>query len=152
MFKRSENGQIWVFCYFLAIFSKTVGCFLYFLYIQLRGDDIDQLSRYGFDLIIQKVTFNVENVRFGLFSHNSLYYSVVTKCCPNVLHHLASLLWNQYCPKYDRCEITLKVIFIVRNIQFGPLWSMWGLKRYIIWSKFVWNTYRKSYMVFQFTL
>ena len=87
---------------------------------------------------------------------------------------------------YERCGITLKVIFKVRNWYFRngacyvskkhiyrvihgyiifkftlrPLTLDKGLgtlnrlyhKRCIVWSKFVWNTYTKSYMAFQFTL
>ena len=47
-------------------------------------------------------------------AHNYWYYSVVTKYCPNLLHYLASLLWNQSCPEI------WKVNFKVRKIQFGP--------------------------------
>ena len=61
--------------------------------------DIDQLSRDGFHWIIRRVILKVGRVRFGPFSHNYWYYSVVTKCCPNLVHHIASLLWNQSCPK-----------------------------------------------------
>ena len=56
--------------------------------IQLLGDDIDQLARVGFDYIFRKVTFMVGKPRFGPFSHNYQYYSVVTKFCPNVLPHV----------------------------------------------------------------
>ena len=42
---------------------------LYVLCIQLLVDDIDNLSRDGFDLIIQKVIFKVGKVRFDPFSH-----------------------------------------------------------------------------------
>ena len=37
--------------------------------------------------------------RFGLFFNNYWYYSVITKCCPNLLHHVSSLVWNQSYPK-----------------------------------------------------
>ena len=37
-----------------------------------------------------KVLVKDRKVRFGSFSHISLYYSVVLKCCPNVLPHMAS--------------------------------------------------------------
>ena len=48
-FERSEKGQIWLFCYFLPIFSKTVLLLFFISCIQLLEDDIDQLSRDGFD-------------------------------------------------------------------------------------------------------
>ena len=44
--KRSEKGQIWVFCYFLLISQKLSDNFFG---IQLLGNDIDQLSRERFD-------------------------------------------------------------------------------------------------------
>ena len=97
--ERFEKGQIWLFCYFLPIYSKVVWYIFFISCIQLLGDDIDQLSRDGLNWIIQKVIFKVGKVRFSPFSHNYWYYSIVTKCCPNLLHHVASLLWNQSCPK-----------------------------------------------------
>ena len=87
-------------------------------------DDIDQLSRDGFHWIIQKVIFKVGKVRFSPFSHNDWYYSIVTKCCPHLLHHVASLLWNQSCPKILKVWNHSKIIFKVRKVQFGPLWSI----------------------------
>ena len=51
VFSRSEKGQIWVFCYFLASFSINSHNFSLFFCIQLLGDDIDQLSRDEFDWI-----------------------------------------------------------------------------------------------------
>ena len=41
--KGQKRGQIWLFCYFLTIFSKKLFC------IQIFGDNIDQQSRDGFD-------------------------------------------------------------------------------------------------------
>ena len=38
--------------------------------MQLLGDDIDQLSRDGFDWIIQNVTFKVKKAGFGPIAHN----------------------------------------------------------------------------------
>ena len=96
-FERSEKGQIGLFCY-----NFLQNCLFFFFFfiscIQLLGDDIDQLSRDGINCIIQKVILKVGKVRFGQFSHNYWYYSVVAKCCPNLLHHVASLLWKQSCP------------------------------------------------------
>ena len=47
--------------------------------------------------LFRNVILKVGKLRFGPFSHN-LYDLVLTKCCPNVLHHVvASLL--QSCPK-----------------------------------------------------
>ena len=84
--------------------------------IQLLVDDIDQLSRDGFHWIIQKVG----KVRFSTFSHNYWYYSVVANCCPYLLHHVASLLWNQSCPKIWKVWNCSKCHFQSQN---GPIWS-----------------------------
>ena len=54
-----------------------------------QGGD-KELGREGFDLITLKVIAKVRKVRFGSFSYIYLYYSVVLKCCPNVLHHVAT--------------------------------------------------------------
>ena len=58
-------------------------------------------------------------VKIDQFSHICRYYPVVTKCCPNVLHHVYSLVWNQSYPKI------WKVIFKVRKVQCGLLWFIW---------------------------
>ena len=67
--------------------------------IQLLGDNIDQLSKGGFDLIMLKVIFKVGKVWFSPFYHNYQYYLAVTKCCQNVLHYVAYPVCNQSCPK-----------------------------------------------------
>ena len=61
----------------------TLGGLCAFYCMQILGDDIDHLSRDGFDRIIRKVIFKVGKVRFVPFSQMYQYYSVVTKCCPN---------------------------------------------------------------------
>ena len=57
------------------------------------------------------------------FLYNYQYYSVVTKRCPNLY-----LPWCDTNPilKYERYVITLKVIFKVRKVRFGPLRSIWA--------------------------
>ena len=106
------------FCYFLPIYSKADR--ITFLCILLLWDDIDQLSRDGFHWIIQKVIFKVGKVRFSPFSHNYWYYSIVMKCCPNLLHHVAFLLWNQSCPKIWKLWNHSKGHF---QGQKGPIWT-----------------------------
>ena len=77
--------------------------------------------------ITRKVIFKVRKVRFGPFSENYYrYYSAVTKCCPTLLHHVASLVWIQTCSK----------ILMVWNHKHGifqgqksPMWTFviyWG--------------------------
>ena len=95
---------------------------------------------------ILNVIFKVGKVRFGPFSHN---YSVVKKCCPNVLHHVASLLWNQSCPKIWKLWNHSKGPFQGSersNLDLCDLFQLISKKRYIVGSNFVWNTYSKSYM------
>ena len=54
-----------------------------------------------------------------------IFHSVVTKCCPNLLHNVASLLWNQLCPKIwkvwnhskghfqgQKCPISVLIIYL----------------------------------------
>ena len=90
--------------------------------IQFLWDYIDQLSRYGFifDWIILKDIFKVGNVRFGPFSHNYWYYSVVTKCVPNLLHHESSLVGNQAHLKIWKVWNYSKRHF---QDQKGPTWT-----------------------------
>ena len=45
----------------------------------------------GFDEIALKVIFQGRKGQIGPFSHIYLYYSVVPKCCPILLCHVASL-------------------------------------------------------------
>ena len=97
--KGPQMSNLTVFATFCQFSQKRVDHFSYLFCTQLLGDDIDKLSREEFYWIIQKVIFKVGKVRFSPFSHNYWYYSVVTKCCPNLLHHVASLLWYQSCPK-----------------------------------------------------
>ena len=73
-----------------------------------------------FATFCQKVIFKVVKVRFCPFSHNYWYYSVVTKCCPNLLHHVASLLWNQSCPIIWKVWIQFKGHF---EGQKSPIWT-----------------------------
>ena len=58
---------------------------LYFLRIQHFVNDIDNLN-------YSKGHFQGRKGQVGPFSHDYLYYSVVTKCCPILLHHVASLV------------------------------------------------------------
>ena len=76
------KGQKKVKLWCLTLFGNFLkNCLIIFFIscIQFLRDDIDQLSRDGFDWIIQKVTFKVGKARFGLFSRNYQYYSVVTR-------------------------------------------------------------------------
>ena len=89
--RSQKKIKCWYFATLWQFSQKMSDNFsLSFFCIQLLGDDINQLSRDGFDSIIQKVIVKVVNVRFGLFSNKYRYYSVVTKCCPILLHHVAS--------------------------------------------------------------
>ena len=62
---------------------------------------------------------------FSRLKRSALAYSVVMKWCSNLLHHVYALVCETNpVLKYERCRITLKVIFKVRNVQFEPLWSI----------------------------
>ena len=66
-YKAPKGSNLAVLLLF-AHFLKN-GLITFFIFcIQLLGDDIDQLSRDGFDWIIAKVIFKVGKVRFGPFS------------------------------------------------------------------------------------
>ena len=106
------------FCHFSQ--KRFDNLFIFLLYTASWGL-ISELSRDGFHRIIQKVIFKVGKVRFSPFSHNYWYYSVVRKCCENVLHHVASLLWNQSCPKIWKVWNQFKSHF---QGQKGSLWSI----------------------------
>ena len=144
-----EKGQIWLFLLLLPILLKSgLITFLYILYTASLGWYIywSTVKRWIYG-IIQNVIFKVGKVRFSSFSHNYWYYSIITKCCPNLLHHVAFLLWNQSCPKIWKVWNHSKGHF---QGQKGPF-QLISQKRHIVWWKFVWNTYSKSYMAFQFT-
>ena len=60
-------------------------------------------------MILGMVIFKVGKVRFGLFSHNYRYYSVITKFCPDKLLHVASFFVCEINPflKYERSGINV---------------------------------------------
>ena len=97
-----------------------------------------------------KVIFNVRKVQFGLLL--SIWIGQYLRngaCCDQCLYeaHIQSHIWYFSWP----CDLwpwtTFKGQIKVTDFQ-GVVSHKWC----IIWSKFVWNTYSKSYMAFQFTL
>ena len=96
--------------------------FLYFC-IELPRKGTNELPKDGFAWITLKVFFKVGKVRFCPFLHIYLCYSVVLKCCP--FFCTKKLHWSvNTVVKYKCCAVTLKVIFKVRKVEFGPLWSI----------------------------
>ena len=90
--KRSHLTVLLLFCQFSQKQSDNFS--LYFLYTASWGWYL--INREEMDFIeLFEVIFKVGKIRFGPFPHNYLSHSVVEQCCPNVLHHVASLL----CPK-----------------------------------------------------
>ena len=68
----------------LITLKKIVYSFLGMILIVCQEMDLIELFK--------KVIFKVGKVRFGPFSDNYLCYSVVMKCYPNLLAHVASLV------------------------------------------------------------
>ena len=89
--------------------------FLYILYSSFLGMILINCQEMDLIRIIWKVIFKVGKVRFGPLSHR--YYSVVTKCCPIVLHHVASLECNQSCSKIWRVWNHSHGHFKVRKVR-----------------------------------
>ena len=58
------------------------------------------------------------------------------KCCPNVLHHVASQRWSKCCSK-----ILMVLIDFLGYCQYCCM----------LWPMFVWSTNTKSYIIFQVT-
>ena len=79
-----------VFRHFAKFLKNCLVTFLYFG-MELPNEGTNELSKDGFDGISQKVIFQGLKGQIGPFSHIYIYYSVVPKCCPLVLHHVASL-------------------------------------------------------------
>ena len=109
-----------------------------------QGGD-NELWREGIDWITIKV---IAKVRFGSFSHISLYKSVVLKCCPNVLHHVAPQRW------YQCCSQSLMVLIDFKGYCQGQKCPIWAFviylgqylkKRCMLWPMFVWSTYKVIY-------
>ena len=88
--------------------------------MKLPQDGNNKLWREGFDWIILKVIAKVRKVTLGSFSHISLYWSVVLKCCPNVLHHVASQRWSYCCSQILMVLVYFKGYF---QGQKGPIWT-----------------------------
>ena len=98
--------------------------FSLFFCMQFLGDDIHQLSRYGFDWIIGKMI---------------LHHASCT-----LLHHVACLL--------NVCWM-LFWLSERSNLGLGDLFELIiSQKRCMLWPMFTWNTYTKSYIIVQFTL
>ena len=106
--------------------------FLYFLYTASWEWYWSTVKRWIFPLYLI------------LFSSNEVL--------PNVLYHMASLLRNQSCPKIWKGMESLWRSFWRSERSNLDLFQLISQKRYIVLSKyiFVWNTYSKSYMAFQF--
>ena len=146
--KRVKFGCFNTFYQFSQKHSNNFSLFLAYSFL---GMILINCQEMDFIELLKRYFFLGRKVRFSPISHNYLYYSIVTKCCPNLLHHVASLLWNQSCPKTWKPWNHSKGNF---QGQKGPIWTFVIYFSYylrMVWWKFVWNTYSKSYMAFQFT-
>ena len=115
--KKSNFAVFDTFCQFTQKRSDNFSLYLvysFFRMILINCQEMDFIELFG------KVIFKVGKVRFSPFSRNYWYYSIVTKCCPNLLHHVAFLFWNQSCPKiwkvwnHSKCHC---------QGQKGPIWT-----------------------------
>ena len=96
--KGRKGSNFAVLIRFTNFLKKILITFLYVLHTASWGWYWSTVKRW-ISLNYSKGYFQGRKVRFSPFSHNYWYYSIVTKCCPTLLHHVASLLWNQSCPK-----------------------------------------------------
>ena len=94
-FSRSERSKKVKFGCFATFFKNGWKTVLYFVVHSFLGMLLINCKEMDFIKLFKRSFSRSENVRFSPFSHNYWYYSVVTKCCPNLLYHVASLLWNQ---------------------------------------------------------
>ena len=128
--KGQKNVKYGLFATFWQ-FSQKRSDKLFFIYFVCNFLGMISRSRDGFDYIIKKVTFKVGKVRFGPYSNNYLYYSVVMKCCPNALHHVNPVL------KYERCRINLKCSGSERsNLDLCDLCGLISRTRCMVWPMF----------------
>ena len=116
-FSRSKKVKFGCFANFLqngliTFFNFCVHSFLGMILFNCLEMDFIELVKRSFS----------RSKRSGLahISHNYWYYSVVTKCFPNLLHHVASLLWNQSCPKIWKAWNNLKDNFQGKK---GQIWT-----------------------------
>ena len=142
-FERLKKSNLAVLLLFANFLKNSLITFLYFLYTASWGWYWSTVKRW--------ISLNYSKSHFQGRKGQG-YYSVETKCCPNVLHHVASLLWSQSCPIIWKVWIQFKGHFEKSNLDLCDLFQLISQKRYIVWWKFVWNTYSKAYMAFQFTL
>ena len=145
-FKRSEKCQIGCFSTCCQFSQKLFDSFSLCLVYSILGMIL--INYQEMDFIVK-----VGKARCSPFSHNYWYYSVITKCCPNVLHHVASLLWTWSCPKIWKVWNHSKGHSQGQKGQFGPLWFISAnISETVHYMMTVlWNAYSKLYMAFQFT-
>ena len=122
--KGPKNIQFGWFATFCQFSQEQCDNFFYVLHTASWGWYRSTVKRW-ISLNYSKVIFKVGKIRFSPFSHNYWYYSVVTKCCPNLLHHVASLLWNQSCLKIWKVWNQFKGHFQ------GPKCPIWTFVIYI---------------------
>ena len=82
-----EKGGNGVVTLFSSIFSLLPDCSSSFPLSIPQMDCIFDMYNSAVDIQFEKV---ICKARFGSFSHSSLYYSVVPKCCSMLLCHIAS--------------------------------------------------------------
>jgi hypothetical protein len=148
-----EGGKVWFFAYFviiLAILSVTVQQYwsaAHFIYIiQLCWGDVHNVMKYGdWDQYIpflqgQKGPSWTFVIYLGYYLRTSACYDLSI-----YETHVGSHIWYFSLPHSLWTWMTLKI----KVTQLSRVCISWT---YILSSKFVLNSYRKSHISFQFTL
>ena len=137
--KKVKFGCFW---YFLPIYSKAVWLtFLYFLYTASLGWYWSTCQEMVFIELFKRSFSRSERSGLAHFSHNYWYYSIVTKCCPNLLHHVAFWLWNQSCPKIWKVWRSER-----SNLDLCDLLQRISRKRYIVYDESLYEIHIVSHI------
>ena len=119
--KIRKRSNLAVFLLLANFFQKRSDNFSLFLVYSFLGMILINCQEMDFIEIFKRSFFKIGNGQVWPISHNYWYYSVATKCCPNLLYHVASLLWNQSCPKIWKVCNHSNGHF---QGQKGPMWSI----------------------------
>jgi hypothetical protein len=125
--------------------------------MKLPKEGTNELSKDGYDWIALKILFvRSERSDFAFFVILTILSETVQQYWSAAhLFCIMRPLWGDAntVTKYGDCGISINVLYARPERSNLDLCYLFGLifqKQCMIWPKFVWNTYRKSYMIFQF--